>query len=242
MSNPNQTGTFDLRQDPELEDLFKIDSHAQKLSLRTATIGKVIASDVQPLGFDAATQLCTLQVQIPRIIKDTDNPGKVIIQPPITLKNIPVYFPKTANGWLTFPVNIGDTGEIIIQDRNPNNWYQSGQIVDSVYRGTHNLAFGVFHPGLSDTANRIENFDITATVLEASNFLKLGKDAQEFAVLGTQIINKLNELINVFNNHIHLVSGTTSAPGSPIVATVAPTLTTQSPVTTSILSQKVQVE
>lgn len=195
MSDPRRTGVFDLGQNPELEDLFKQQRRVTQLTIRTSTIAKVVATDAQLQGFDPATQLCSLECQQPTILKNRENPAKVIIKDPTIIKNIPVYFPKGADGFLTFPINIGDTGELIIQDRDPAQWYLQGNPTDPVNRMLHNKAYGVFHPGLSSIDNRIQGFDIAATVLEGSNFVKLGAGATEFAVLGDALISAVDNVL-----------------------------------------------
>lgn len=176
------TGVYDIPPNPELEDLFRQQLRKAQLTIRTSTLARVVASDLQPTGFDPATQLVSLMVQVPIIVKNPANPQVAIPAPPVMLKNIPVSFPcsgtPAAPSYVSIPINVGDTGELVIQDRDPSIWLMSGAPVDPVNRMTHNLAFGVFHPGLKPQAERITNYDPAATVVEGSTQIKIGALAQ----------------------------------------------------------------
>ena len=107
MSDPRRTGVFDIRQAPELEDLFKISDRSDRLSIRTCVIAKIVATpDSQPTGFDAQNQLVSVECQFPRVVKDRQKPGQTIVKDATILKNIPVYFPRSTTGGshITFPL------------------------------------------------------------------------------------------------------------------------------------------
>lgn len=174
MSIPERKGIYQVPENPELSDLLRIHKRNIMLQLRTSTIARVIS-------FNPGTQTVELTVENPPVALDPLRPNAAPLpQPPIVLKNIPVAFPvsgpSAAPSYFTVPIKPGDTGELIIQDRDPNNWLKSGLVADPVNRATHNLAYGVFHPGVRPQAERITNYDIVATVVEGPE-IKVGRMA-----------------------------------------------------------------
>jgi hypothetical protein len=170
MGSEQRTGVYDLREKPKLEDLMQALDRNLRVTIRTATVGAIIASDAQPLGYDPATQLCSVLVQQLTVTKNpaaAQGAASTTTQPPLLLKNVPVSWPRTNSGHLSFPLNIGDTGELIIQDRSLAEWREKGFPVDPIDNWTHNRGDAVFHPGLhADTNPIVPPTDQTATVLE----------------------------------------------------------------------------
>lgn len=166
------TGVFDLGETPEDSELLNILKRQTMVAVRTNTIGKV-------LSFDPASSTATIEVQIPRIERDPNDPTRNITKPPFIIKNMPVVFPRSQQGFLTFPISPGDTGEILVQDRDPSKWLQSGAVVDPVSRFTHNLSFGVFHPSIQPDTTIQSNgpIDMTNTVLDGQIGILLGQNA-----------------------------------------------------------------
>ena len=59
-SRENRTGIFELGQDPELADLFRVALRALKLSVRTHSVGTVVSYD--PAKQTASVRVDALQV------------------------------------------------------------------------------------------------------------------------------------------------------------------------------------
>jgi hypothetical protein len=182
MSREQRTGVFDLRETPKLEDLLQKLDRNLRVTIRTSTVGAIAASAQQPLGYDPATQLCSVLVQQLTVTVNPDSPqgqASTITQPPVLLVNVPVAWPRTNAGYLTFPLTPGDTGELIIQDRSLSEWRSKGIPVDPVDNWTHNRGDAVFHPGLHPDTNPLPLTDQTATVLEGPPLagVKLGRAA-----------------------------------------------------------------
>jgi len=177
MTQESRTGVFDLRETPELAELIRIHGRNMAVKMRTATVGTVTATGLQPLGYDPAQQLCSIEVQQQTTLIDPDDSTKSILQDPVVLANVPVAWPRTSAGYLTFPLAVGDTGELIIQDRSLTEWLKKGSPVDPIDNWTHNISDAVFHPGLHSKIDPIlPPTDITATVLEGTT-IKLGRTA-----------------------------------------------------------------
>ena len=189
MSRENRAvDPFDLPQSPGLADLLRLIARQVKLSIRTHVPASVVV-------YDPATQKATVLVQPLQVVRYTDEtrlpvgavpdgtpPNANATLPPITLVGIPVHWPRTAAGYITFPLLPGDTGELHISDRALETWLAAGAPVDPGLALTHALKDSVFHPGLHpDTAPIVPPTDLTATVLEGP-LVKLGRLATVHSV------------------------------------------------------------
>lgn len=150
------------------------------MSIRTATVGVVTASPAQPLGYDPASQKVSVTVQMRQVVKNPEvsqGPGSIVTLPAVLLQNIPVAWPRTSKGYITFPLSLGDSGELIIQDRALQLWLASGKPVDPKFNWTHNINDSVFHPGLHSDLDPLPATDLTGTVVEGDPTIKLGRSA-----------------------------------------------------------------
>ena len=197
-SRENRTGIFELTQNPEIADLFRVALRGLSLSLRTHSVGTVVA-------YDTETQRASVRVDALQVLKDLGveptpaNPLPESVQPAIVLKEIPVAFPRTSSGYLTFPISVGDTGELHVQDRNLSQWLEIGQATDPVSAFIHNLADSVFHPNIFPASNPIAPpTSQTATVLEGPA-INLGAQAVDPIALATLTDQIFSILDGVFN-------------------------------------------
>jgi hypothetical protein len=181
-----RTGIYELDQEPELPDLFRVALRNQSLRTRTHTVARVVT-------YDPATQRVTVTVEVPQVIKDhvtpatPAKPNPVKTQDPVVLQSIPVAWPSTGTGYITFPLVPGDTGELHIQDRSLKLWLETGLPRDPVTAWTHSLADAVFHPGLRATPAPITPpTSLTATVVEGP-LVNLGALANQPVLKGTLV-------------------------------------------------------
>ena len=184
MARENQTGIFEIPQDPKLADLFRSALRNLKVQIRTHTVGTVTA-------YNATTQRADVSVDVLQVVRDNfteptaANPNPVATLPAVQLKGIPVAWPRAGSSYLTFPLAAGDTGEVHIQDRNLGQWIQLGEASDPVSAITHALADGVFHPNIHPDNDPITPpTDGAAAVLE-SDEIKLGRLAVDPIALAT---------------------------------------------------------
>lgn len=188
MARENRTGVFELPQDPQLEDIFKVWLRRSRLGIRTNLPGTVQV-------YDPATQKATVRVDFVEILKAVSpppappaspqqDPNLLNLEqrktPPLLLTTIPVIFPRGSTGHLEFPIQPGATGILHVMDRGIQTWLQSpkDQAVDPVQSATHALQDAVFVPGLHPDRDPITPpTDLTATVLHDDNLIKLGRAA-----------------------------------------------------------------
>lgn len=189
----NKTGVYDMPQDPELPDLFRIALRDLRLSMRTHTVATVKT-------YNPATQTATVTTDILQVITDHATPATAAVPNPtkqqstVTLVDIPVAWPRTSQGYLTFPLTPGTKGELHIQDRSLEAWLSLGQATDPIAAWTHNLADSVFHPHVFNDKDPITPpTSLTHAVLEGP-LVALGAGAATAlppipVLKGTPVIN-----------------------------------------------------
>jgi hypothetical protein len=180
MGRENRTGVFQASQNPSLAELLRIVIRQVKLSTRTHTVGQV-------LEYDADTQRAKVSVDILSVVADNSklpgpgDPNPSVSQPPVVIEGIPVAWPRTSSGYITFPLNEGDKGELHIQDRSLDAWLELGDAVDPVAAWTHALGDAVFHPHIFNDSNPITpGTDQSAAVFEGDE-IKIGRGASDAA-------------------------------------------------------------
>lgn len=214
---------FDIPAEPELGDLLRAVMRGLKVSIRTHCPATVVA-------YDPVRQKATLTVGTLPVVKVTDitrlpatmvslkgtPPNASATLAPIQLVDIPVMWPRTAAGYITFPLVTGDTGELHVHDRAIDAWLQAGIPSDPVLAATHLLSFGVFYPGFHpDTApiNPPSGTDLTATVIEGATGIKLGAAA---ALAAARMTDALTASANL-TTWAGAVEAALSTAGSPIL-------------------------
>lgn len=181
MSRENRAGDpFDLPPEPELGDLLRAVARHVQLAIRTHVPAAIMA-------YDPATQTATVVLQMLTVVRVADPlrlppgaipmglpPNMTATLPPTILMRVPVVWPRTTLGYVTFPLLPGDTGELHVSDRSLEMWRLSGAPTDPGLAFTHALKDSVFHPGLHpDTMPITPPTDLTATVIEGP-MVKLG--------------------------------------------------------------------
>jgi hypothetical protein len=206
---------FDLPPEPDRGDIDRVLARAIKLAIRTHATATVVA-------YEPTTQKVVVNVGALPVVKVKDAtrmprnmvsltgvpPNATATLQPITLTAIPVAWPRTNAGYITFPLLPGDTGELHVQDRSLATWLAAGIPCDPVLAFTHAFADSVFHPTLHADTNPMPATDLTATVIEGTLGIKLGR-------LATSPITKATELVSLMDAAIAaaILAGT-GAPGT----------------------------
>ncbi len=233
MGREQRTGVYDLRENPSLADLLSAVDRYLRVTIRTSTVVRIAPSQPQPLGYDPLTQLCSVLVQQLTVTNNPDvpqGPAATVTQPPVLLVNVPVAWPRTSAGCLTFPLTIGDSGELIVQDRSLAEWRKKGYPVDPIDNWTHNRGDGVFHPGLHSDLDPIDpgiGTDPTATVLDGPPLagIKLGRLAASPIVKGTEFAAAFSTYTaTVQAAQVLAALGGSPPPASPVPPTAASNL------------------
>lgn len=177
----NRTGIWELLQNPEFEDLIRVAVRNAALEMRTHTMCTV-------KSYNPVTQTVNVTVDMRQRIKDPSklptaaDPNPTFLQEPAPLDNIPVAWPKTQKGYVTFELGEGDRGELHVQDRALDGYIPTGLQAEPARHWTHALADSVFHPTTVHTAGAITPpTSLVGTVIEGT-LVKLGAGAVDPAM------------------------------------------------------------
>ena len=151
-------------------DLLLLLKRNVELDLRVSAPATVVA-------YDPTAQKATLTLGFIPVASNDD--GTEVPEVPLTLYNVPVRWPRTNSGYITFPLNPNDTGHVVFTDRCLTQWLNVGSAVDPIQGRTHSMGDAIFEPGLhSDSSPISPATDLTATVIEGDT-IKLGRNATD---------------------------------------------------------------
>lgn len=109
--------------------------------------------------FDSATQTATIKLVDKRVISTYEG---TILKDYSPLIRCPVMVYAAGDGWIDTPIVSGDECQIHFNDRNIDNWYETGQIQAPDSNRAHDLQDGIATIGLHSKQKSIMDFDITA--------------------------------------------------------------------------------
>lgn len=127
-----------------LDQLLAVFRRGIELDLCVSKPGRV-------LSYNPALQRADVQLEQLPVVSMPD--GSAVPLPPIILPSVPVSWPATLTGYCLPPMAVGTTGHVVFLDRALSVWLKTGVASDPINGRTHNLADGVFVPGVHpDTA------------------------------------------------------------------------------------------
>lgn len=108
------------------------------------------------------------------------------------------------NANLTFPINKGDECLILFNDRDIDNWFQSGQLGPVSTPRLHSLSDGFALVGINSLANSISGYDTTRAVLRNGNtgttIVGVGESLVKIANATTTLNTLLQSLVTNIEN------------------------------------------
>lgn len=166
---------------------------------------------VKVLEFDAATQTVSVQPVIMGKERDEtseaftynrlgENIPYVDVELP-PLRGVPVCHPRSGNFMVTLPVQVGDTGMLIISQRDISLWKQLGGTQPQGEVSVFDINDGVFLPFVPNAMNKISNYNSNALELRAGND-KMTMDGSGKITTNCDIV--VNGISVV--NHVHKVT------------------------------------
>lgn len=184
--------------------------------LREVTsLGLRVAVPATVVKYDAEKQRADVTIAFLPVVKVQ---GKEIPEKPLPLPSVPVAWPRTSAGYLTFPLVAGDTGLVVFCDRSLDQWKSQGKPDDPKMSRTHDLSDGIFLPGAHHDLNPITPAtDLGATVLHGDSSILLGRSATSFLAKADLVLSELQSIVTQFNTHTHPhPQGPTSPPTAPM--------------------------
>lgn len=156
-----------------------------------------VAAPATTVSYNSATQRATVELGF--IPVEAADSGESVLEKPLKLYNVPVSFPRSSSGYLALPMSSsgGDTGLLVFTDRALTNWLRSGKATDPISARTHNLADGVFFPGITTDAAPLTSVShaVPGTIVIEGTKVHLGDTASaESVIKGTTYIAAENTL------------------------------------------------
>jgi hypothetical protein len=183
--------------------------HSVKLEINTMLI-------VEVLKVDVAKQRVDVQPVIKAMVKDSNGTRTIntvlgetikvsdIILPPV--KNVPICYARAGTAMITLPIKVGDTGMLIISQRDLSIWKEQGEFASQGLQSMFDINDGVYLPFVPNATNKISDYSIDC--LE----IRFGSD--KISMKGDGKINITGELIvsgEVTGNGIKLSTHTHGA-------------------------------
>jgi hypothetical protein len=179
-----------------LDDVFEDNKKDIFANLNCHRIGTI-------QGFDATNQTAKIKLVDKRVIETEE--GEELKDYSLLL-DCPVFIPKGANGGFTYPIIIGDTCLVLFNDRDIDNWFESGNIQKPNTNRMHNLSDGIAIVGIKNKQNALSDFDNSKTTMnyqetkiELDDKAKIENATRNLKTLIDDLINELKALTVVDN-------------------------------------------
>lgn len=116
------------------------------------------------------------------------------------LQDVLVYSPSGQDWWMKCPIAVGDVGHVHFMERSIDTWKVEGGLTDPNDTRRHDLADGVFYPGLRPFSDALPgNADDMVlhngkaeVYLQKAGKFKLANDANELFAILSQVIETLS--------------------------------------------------
>ena len=131
---------------PGMTDVIREATEDRLRALHTALPGEV-------KEWDPATQTVTVKPLVHGAVQDAD--GRYVTEELPEIYDVPVMFPRTAAGYITFPIVPGDTVLLVFCERSIGQWRYTGRPGSPGDQRAHSLGSAVAIPGLYATRDEL---------------------------------------------------------------------------------------
>lgn len=187
-----------------------------KSSINTMIICKVIK-------FYKATQTVDLQPVITKKIIDSNSktieysrlgePLRITEVEQAPILGVPLCYPRSGQYMITLPIQVDDTGMLIVAQRDITNWKQKGGVQKAALNNLFDLNSAVFLPFVPNKVNNIADYNDAALEIRA-NSTKISMDGSKIDITGdVNITGTLTATVDVvgsgksLKNHTHPAQG-----------------------------------
>lgn len=146
--------------DPDLRALLQANRDEIFASLRCHAIGVIVSFDPDAITASVRIAAQALVFNQPQSIDGKLQTTPKIIDYPV-LTDVPVFVPSGGAGRMTFPVAAGDTCLLLFNDRDLDNWFQSGAAMPPNSPRMHSLSDGLAIVGFRSRANPVPSYSAT---------------------------------------------------------------------------------
>ena len=110
------------------------------------------------------------------------------------------------------PITAGDTCLVLFNDRDIDNWFQSGQVGPVATSRLHSMSDGIALVGIRSLANSIEGYDMTRAML-FNGTTQVGVSATHVKIANN--LTTLNTLLQNLITTIQAITTTNAVVGVP---------------------------
>jgi hypothetical protein len=143
-------------------------------------------------SYDVTTQTANIQ---PLIKEITETEGEDITETLPQIPSVPVLFPRSNGFFVTFPIAAGDTGLLVVCDRNIDQWISTGLLKDPQDKRKHHISGAVFYPGLYHSKNPLLDAHATDMVIGKDSGIQFhikASGAVELSLAGKSLVKVAN--------------------------------------------------
>ena len=218
MANP-EVSINQKMTDPNLMDLLNIFKKQMFFDLNCHHI-----ATIQSFDPEKQTVSATINYKKSYLRRDADGIYKTVLLDYPILLDCPAVILGGGNAALTMPIAKGDQCLMLFNDRDIDNWFQSGQVGAVASARAHSMSDGFALVGVRSLANPLTDYDSARAVLR--NGTTLVGVGEELILLnnagGVSLGASLTNLITALTNLTSLLTTTfataTPSPGSPLNA------------------------
>jgi hypothetical protein len=194
-----------VNSDPSMKDLLDLFKKEIFLSLNCHTLATI-------QSFDPVTQLVSATINYKKAILRADPLtgvySQVLVDFPVMI-DCPVIILQGGGASLQLPIANGDTCLILFNDRDIDNWLQSGQVGPLATQRLHSFADGIALIGIRSVNNAFTDFDTTRAVLKGPGYTSIGLSATKIRIKNN--VQNLNDLLQTLITEIKSLVTATAA-------------------------------
>lgn len=206
MANPNVLFTR-KQTDPNLSDLLDLHKKDIFLSLNCHAIATI-------QSFDSTDQTVTASINYKKTYLQAGSDGvyqPVLVDYPLLI-DVPAIILSGGPANITFPIRSGDTCLILFNDRDIDNWFESGQIGPVASNRLHSFSDGIALIGLRSSHNSLSTYDETRAVF-SWNQTMVAVSANKVKIANA--VESLNTILQDLMTQIEALTVTCALPGDP---------------------------
>lgn len=136
----------------------------------------------------------------------TDSDGNKVSEPPALVQNVPLVWPGSAGGYLSFGLDVGDVVALVYFDRSSDRWKSLGEEVDPVDVRRHHPSDAWAIPGLhafNAPLSGVSRVNSVLSVRAGAQLLLGSPDASDAVARASLVEAELASLWTAVMGHTH---------------------------------------
>jgi hypothetical protein len=194
---------------PSMSDVIKDAIEDRLREFNTATPGEV-------MEYDAERQTATVRPMVAGAALNDE--GAFVLEYPPDIYDVPVIFPRSLKGYITLPFGLGDTVQILYNQRDIGQWRATNQRGSPGDHRINSMAGAVAIAGLYADENSLDTHDVDHLVIGVlgSAVVKLGgPSAADYIALSNKVDALIDMLFALLSGNQPLDPATGAPIGTP---------------------------